>query len=474
MGELYRSLARALVDDIERGLYGVGERLPGVRSLSAAKRVSPTTAVAAYRQLEQEGYIEARARSGFYVARRRQTQVAEPEMPRQSVAGPRLVEGRQRVLRLISAIHDTDAVKLGAAVPDPSFLPERALERALTRAVRLQRREALSYAPSEGLPHLRQQLARRMTAIGCATHADDLVVTNGCQEAVWLALQILTRPGDVVAVETPTFHGHLQALDALGLKVLEIPTHPRAGMSLEALQLATEQWPVKVCLVIPNFSNPLGACMSDEHKQGLIELCHRRGVAIIEDDIYGDLPFTEARPAPLKRFDRHGSVLYCSSFSKALSPGLRIGWISARGWVEQLKYQKFITNVAVPSLPQLAVADYLAAGQYEKHLRGFRRELAASVNRIAEHVSHCFPAETRMTRPSGGQVIWLELPEPVDTLALSEAARERGITIAPGPLFSATDRYRNCLRLSCAVRWDDRTRRALETLGELAYRQSGD
>lgn len=472
MNTLYHKLARELVQEIESGAYGVGEKMPGIRVTSTNKRVSPSTAVAAYRQLELDGYIESRPRSGFYVAHRRRRDVAEPQVNNQVVQKPGLVEGQRRVLQLLSQIDNPNITQFGAGVPDTSFLPVRALEKALAQAVKFHRNEISGYSKTLGEISLRKQLAKRMSQIGCLTHYDDVIVTSGCQEAVFISLKMLTQPGDIVAVESPTFHGHLQTIDALGLKALEIPTHPRDGISLEALQLAFDQWPIKACIVIPNFSNPLGSCMSDDNKAALAKLCMKAKVPIIEDDIYGDVSFSQQRPSTLKSFDTSGNVIYCSSFSKTLSPGLRVGWVSAAKYLDKLEYQKFVTNVSVPGLQQLALAAMLRSGMYDKHLRFIRGEIEKSVDLISQRIIKSFPSDTKITQPAGGYFLWLELPERVKALDLVEKALKQNISIAPGPIFSAQAKYQHYIRLSCAVVWNDKTRKAIDTLGEIITKQA--
>ena len=472
MLHLYEKIADEITEHIERGLYRPGDRLPGVRSLSRRRRVSIATAVAAYKRLEDEGVIEARHRSGFFVRARPRIAIVEPG-PSLPAARPSPVTGQELVLRLVQAANDPDIVQLGAAVPDPAFLPTREVERALSAAARHHRVRASSYEFPPGVPELRQQIARRMGEAGCAVHPDEMVITNGCQEALTLALRAVTQPGDVVAIESPTFYGLLQVMDSLGLEALEIPTDPREGISLDALALALERWPVKACVVVPNYSNPLGYCMSDANKHRLVEMLTSRQVPLIEDDVYGDLGFGAQRPSICKGFAPEADVLYCASFSKTLSPGLRIGWVAAGRRTERIEYLKYVSNLATATAPQLAVADLLESGRYERQLRRVRGEYKRAVARMTDAVTRYFPQGTRVTRPEGGFVIWVELPGEVDSFDLARQALEAGISIAPGPIFSATQKYRRFLRLSCACLWDGRTEAAVATLGRMATRGRG-
>jgi DNA-binding transcriptional MocR family regulator len=306
-----------------------------------------------------------------------------------------------------------------------------------------------------------------MAEYGCSVHADEIVITNGCQEALTLALRTVTVPGDVVAIESPTFYGLLQAIESLGLVALEIPTHPRDGISLEALQLALEQWPVKACIAVPNYSNPLGHCMPEERKQRLVDLLQEQRVSLIEDDVYGDLGFSQRRPFTCKARYTTGTVLYCASFSKSLSPGLRVGWILPGRYQEKVEYLKYVTSLATPTVPQLAAAQLLESGVYERHLRKVRVEYARAVERMIEAVDRYFPEGTKVTRPQGGFVLWIELAADVDSFELSRKLLARGISIAPGPIFSASQKYRNFVRLSCACEWSNRVERALASIARL-------
>ncbi|MBN8759603.1 MAG: GntR family transcriptional regulator [Thiobacillus sp. SCN 64-35] len=467
MDTLYGQLAATLRAGIDTGVYRTGDRMPGVRVLAAQRSTSVATAVMAYRQLEREGYLEARERSGFYV-RGRMAHAPEPGLSAPA-SRPAPVSGQELVLRLVKAANDPQVVQLGAAVPAPEFLPTRAVERALVEASRRHRTRAMNYAFPPGDPELRRLIARRMGEIGCTLHPDEIVITGGCQEAITLALRAVTQPGDVVAIESPSYYGLLQVIDSLGLEALEIPTHPREGLSLDALELALERWPVKACVAIPNFSNPLGYRMPDANRLRLLDLLRRSGVPLIEDDVYGDLGFDTQRPRPCKSLNPKAGadVLYCASFSKTLAPGLRVGWIAPGRHIERIEYLKFVGNLAVASVPQIAVAQLLASGQYDRYLRGVRGQYAAAVERMTAAVIRHFPDGIRVTRPEGGFVIWVELPAGTDSLLLARRALEAGVSIAPGPLFSATRKYRNFIRLSCACVWDARVERALAALARL-------
>ncbi|MFK7978206.1 MAG: PLP-dependent aminotransferase family protein, partial [Halioglobus sp.] len=456
MAQLYSEIATHLAKKKKKGVYQAGERLPGVRSISRSEGVSPSTVVTAYRHLETEGYIEARPRSGFYVRPRMHSSLEQPRTSK-PVAKPKPVTGQGLVLQLIQNINTPNLVQLGANVPDTSFLPTRAINRALSAVTNASQNGICGYEVPPGLLALRQQIAQRMVARGCITDPDDIVITSGCQEAVYLSLKSVTKPGDIVAIESPTYYGLLQAIDALGLKALEIPTHPAEGVSIDALQLALEQWPVKACVVVPNFSNPLGALMPDERKQALVALINQHSnVTLIEDDIYGDLNFEGKRPSVLKSFETNDNIIHCASHSKTVSAGLRIGWAISQKHSQQLAYEKFVSNCATSTVGQLTVAKFLASGSYDRHIRTMQITLMQNTRRLIDRIAQHFPSGTKVSRPAGGMTVWVELEGRVDTTELAHQALAQGISIAPGQIFSSSGgKYKNCLRLNSGVLWSE-------------------
>lgn len=463
MPHLYQQLAEDLIAQIARGAYRAGDKLPGVRQLSQKRNVSVATVLSTYRMLEDDGHIEVRPRSGFYVRAR---QVAMPIANSSLLLNskPTPVTGQQMALALTQAANNPAVVQLGAAVPDVSFLPAQQMQKAMVNAVRRFGERVNHYEMTPGAPELRRQIARLMGEAGCTVTAEELVVTSGCQEALRLALRAVAEPGDVIAIESPAFYGALQVIESLGLEALEIPTDAAHGMSIDALALAVERWPVKACLIVPNNNNPLGFTMSDERKGALVDLLTRFKIPLIEDDIYGDLSFDGKRPASCKSVRPDADIIYCSSFSKTLSPGLRVGWIAGGARHPRIDYLKYVSNIAATSISQLAVADYLESGRYERYLRGARANYQRGVLRMSEAVARYFPAATRISQPHGGFVIWLELPAQIDCFAIAKQVLAQGVSIAPGPIFSASNKYRNCMRLSCATPWDERLDKALALL----------
>lgn len=463
---LYQSLADRLQTLIRDQVYPVGSRLPGVRVLAEQQQVSVSTAVNACRELEQRGVLEARPRSGYYV--RQPPVVREPPRVAKPGGRPRRITGQERVLQMLQNVNNPSVVNLGAAVPAPEYMPVAAMERTFHSVLREQRRRCVGYEFPPGAPELRTQIARRLAGLQCAVRPEDVLITNSCQESVAIALKLTTKPGDTVAIESPTYYGLLQVIESLGLKALEIPTDPEDGISLEALTLALERWSVSACVVVSNFSNPLGVRLSDTRKQALLKLLSKHKVPLVEDDIYGDLSLSGPRPRPVKSWDREGLVFYCASSSKTLSAGLRVGWlVTPEHHREKAQYLQFINTVSVATPSQLVLARYLERGHYDRFLRQLCGEHARGVARMTERVTQLFPQQTRVSRPAGGFVLWVELPGEVDTSELMEKAITQGVSFAPGPLFSASGKFANCLRLNCAVKWDNRVEQALVALSRL-------
>jgi DNA-binding transcriptional MocR family regulator len=469
---MYVDVADELCALVQSGQLKAGDRLPSVRRLVQQRGISATTAVAALRAMEHRGFATARPQSGYFAKAR--SGAAEPAVSRPSTAA-RSIGIDSVMIQVIDASRDPSIAGLGAATPDADLFPTRRLNRALAacarRLPRLLSEYGLDYPGAESL---RRQLLLRYAEIDCPIDPQEIIITNGCTEALNLALRTVTRAGDTVAIESPMYYGMLQVLHDLGLKALEIASHPRDGMQIDALGSALRSSSgraVKACLVSPNFSNPTGSCMSDADKQRLVETCAEHEVALIEDDIYGDLQHVGAQPRPAKAFDTTGHVILCSSFSKTLAPGARVGWLCGGKFTPSLRLKKFASSGASPAILHETLADILGSGGYERHLVKLRGKYAAYVEHVSAAVARSFPPGTRMTQPRGGFVIWIELPRGADTVALLPQALRHGVNFAPGPLFSPRGSFKNFLRLNCGRRWTPELDAAVARLGQLALEQ---
>jgi DNA-binding transcriptional MocR family regulator len=468
---LYEQVASDLADLIHQGTFRAGERIPSVRQMSRQRKISITTVIQAYMLLENQGLIETRPQSGYYVRSMLPQLLPEPEMstPQQD---PTLISVRELVMMVLRDSTNPGLIQLGAAIPNTELVIPAKLNRIMASISRRNEHQYNTYDIPPGNEALRIQIAQRAVGIGCnLTHAD-VVTTSGCLEAFTLSLRAVCHTGDTVAIESPMYFGVLQVLESLGLRALEIPTHPREGISLSALRFAIEHNSIQACLVLSNFNNPLGSCIPDENKQTLVELLAQHEIPLIEGDVCGEIYFSGVRPGVCKTYDRKGLVLLCSSFSKDLVPGYRVGWVAPGRFKATIEWLKYTTNVATATLPQVAIAKFLESGGYDYHLRSIRRLYASFIAQLSQAVERYFPEGTRVTRPNGGIVLWVQLPDYVDSLELYKQALQIGITLAPGYIFSATHQYKNFIRLNAAW-WSYETDRAMRRLGELVTEQKG-
>ncbi len=469
---LYLELADTLQQLIEQGTLRAGQRVPSVRKMALQRDVSISTVLQTYTVLENRGYLEARPQSGYYVRPRLPFEIPEPRMAR-PMARPAYVSTSELTADFMARASDPSCVQLGAACPDASLFPAQKLARLLGAAARNEPSLIGRYAVNWAHEPLTREIARRYLMAGVARSHEEVVITVGCTAALNLALRAVTKPGDTIALETPAYFGILETIQSLNLRVLEIPTDSREGLCLDALRAALARNDVKALFVMPSFQNPLGSCMPDEKKEKLYELLCEYDVPAIEDDVYGDLHFSERRPKPLKAWDRDGRVMLCSSFGKTLAPGFRVGWISPGRYLDPVRRLKFTNTLGTPVVLQKTIAHFLRDGGYDHHLRSIRRAYQNQLHLFSQAMLRHFPAGTRLSRPQGGFVLWAELPAGVDTLKLHTDAYKHAIAVAPGILFSAKERYRNCLRINCGIPWAEPIEKAIRILGELAHKQLG-
>ncbi len=464
----YEALARDIAFSIRQGLLAPGDRLPSVRRASASRDVSPATVFEAYYLLESQGLIESRPRSGYYVAQAPRQHPMEPQRHSSPDGQARPVEISSLVFDILRSVGSRDVVPLGSAFPSPLFYPLPRLGRALALVATHMDPWSTVDDLTPGNFELRRQIALRYMLGGATVDPAGIVITNGAMEALNLCLSAVCAPGDAVVVESPCFYACLQALERLGLHAIEVATDPREGIDLHALEKALVEHKPKACWVMTNHQNPLGSSMGSEKKQALVELLARHQVPMIEDDVYQELYFDTHRPANSKRFDDEGWVMHCGSFSKSLAPGYRVGWVAAGRFAEQVARQKLTASLGTSIPVQLAIAKYLERGSYERHLRSLRSTLQLQRDEYIQAVAEYFPVGTRISRPGGGYFLWIELPEQVDALALARRAGVDGISLAPGPMFTAAGGFDHFIRINFGHPLSAAVRSALERLGELA------
>ncbi len=462
----YEKLAEEISLQIRTGVLQPGDRIPSVRQFSRARGLSSNTVLQAYHLLEDRGEIRARPRSGYFVMRR-----ASPDATVEA-AGPLSSEASSAedlAYELFEMSPLRDYVHLGIAWPSSRLYPVGKLARALSvSARRLGAQSGGPYFPHDN-HDLRRHIAGRALEWGFDGDADEVVMTAGALEALNLCLRTVTCPGDFVAIESATLYAVRDAIARCGLRAIEIPTHPRDGVSLSALSAALKKHPrIRACLFMPTFQHPLGTTMPEEKKRELVRLLASRQIPLIENDVCGELYFGESRPRPAKAFDRQGLVLYCSSFSKSLAPGYAVGWTLPGKYRRAVQRAKWSANTMSGIPHQAAILDFIRRGGHEHHLRQLRRTLAALQKRAAHTVAAAFPSGTKLSRPAGGYIHWVQLPRKVKALELYRLALGKRITIAPAPIFSTLAVYENCFRLNYAREWTPRVEQALTTLGQMA------
>jgi DNA-binding transcriptional MocR family regulator len=466
---LYLQVAEGLEKLIGDETLKIGDKLPSVRILSEEYGISMGTAFQAYYHLEGKGLIESRPKSGYYV---RFNMRRMPGLPR--MAEPELIAGEVSVQDIIASVYshisDDDLLNFSVAAPPLSLLPAARLHKSMMHALRSSRGHGIPYENVQGNPELRRQLALLSFNWGGKHSGEDVIVTAGCMEALAMCLKAVTKPGDTVAIENPTYFGIFQVIECLGLKALEIAADPVTGIDPDHLATLIRKFPVKACIFVPNFSNPLGSCVPDEKKAALVRLITRHGIPLIEDDIYGELYFGRHRPRTCKSFDEGGWVLHCSSLSKSLAPGYRIGWTLPGRFHQEVMRVKRMHNITGTTITQQAMAHFLGIGRYDNHLRKLRKALHTQCLRYVQGILEYFPEDTKVSRPQGGFVLWVELDHQLNAWRLYQEALKHNISVSPGQLFSARGQFRNCLRISYARPWDAEVEEGLRTLGNLIGR----
>jgi DNA-binding transcriptional MocR family regulator len=463
----YELLARELEQQIAGGVLRPGDRLPSVRQACASRGLSPSTVFQAYHLLEARGLVRAAPRSGYFVAARADgVLLAEPQTS-QPQSGSQPIEINDLIYACLGTARTRDIVPFGSAFLSPALFPLDRLRRALISSMR----RLDPWRMAEDLPpgnlQLKREIAKRYLHQGFAVATDEIVLTHGAMEALNLCLNAVARPGDAVVVESPTFYVALQALQRLGLRAIEVPTHVREGIDLGRLAQVIELYRPKACWLMTTFQNPLGSLMPEAKKRDLVELLARHDLPLIEDDVYAELYEGQVAPLPAKAYDRRGLVLHCSSFSKCLAPGYRVGWAAPGRLAREVERLKLMTSLSGSIPVQAALAEYLQEGGYDRHLRSLRQSLHTQRNSLFDAVSRHFPDGTKVVRPAGGYFVWVELPVGVDAMALHRAALAQRISLAPGPMFSARAEFQHHIRLTCGQPWDGTLERAMRTLARL-------
>jgi len=461
---LYLGISSAIAQQIYDGTLKTGDKIPSIRTIRKIYNVSINTAIQALLELEGKSLIDAVPRSGYFVS-----QTFKRTFPLPSITKLQSLSEGKAPEDLIKKVFDTlgkeGITQLSLGTPAKSMLPISKLNKGVVEAVRRLDDGGTSYEPVQGSSNLRRSVAKWSMEFRGGLTEDDLVTTSGAMNAIFNCLLAVTKPGDTLAIETPVYFGTIQVAKALGLNVIEIPAHPIIGIDMDVLKKVLPQ--IDVCCFTVNFSNPLGSLMPDENKQELVKLLAENNIPLIEDDLYGNLYFGPTRPRPCKAFDEEGNVLWCSSVSKTLSPGYRVGWVAPGKFKEKLIRQKLLQTISTPLLYQEVISDFMEHGRYEHHLRTFRNTLQHNCQHFQQAIEAYFPDNTKISQPQGGFVLWLELDKRIDTETLYDTALKYNISFAPGRMFTLQDRYKNCMRLNFALDWNEALNNDLKRLGGL-------
>lgn len=466
---LFEKFATEIEQQILTQVLLEGEKLPSVRQTSVQRKLSISTVLRAYSLLESKGLIESRPQSGFFV---RSLQHPAPRpVPMAAVESSAEVDVSRLVLSTLRTIRSDGAIPLGSPYPDPAPFPSSRIHRYANALARRSQSWTVMDDLPPGNPELIRQIARRYLENGLAVDPAEIIITVGATEAINLCLQAVAKPGDTIAVESPTFYAMLHAIERMGMRAIEVPTDPGEGMDVDALAQILRQQTVAACMVMPNFQNPSGFQMCEQRKQKLVALLEQYDVPAIENGIYNELYYGEQHPSSLKSYDRKGLVLHCSSFSKSLTANYRIGWALPGRYRAQVEKLKFLNTLTTSSLPQLAIADYLRYDGFDRHLRKIRKEYQQRSRMMISAVLRFFPAGTRVSDPQGGYVLWVELPDGVDAMKLYRSCLERRITIGPGQMFSVRGSYDHYIRLNYSYPWSREIEEGLKTVGRLVADQ---
>jgi DNA-binding transcriptional MocR family regulator len=464
-GLLYMQIAGIIEQQIKNNVLKIGDKLPSLRVICNKHGVSMSTALQSYFHLEKKGLIESRPQSGYFISYAHRHFPPTPDTSK-----PRFTHGMEDIEHIIATVSENASkakLLLSSGAPAIDYLPVAKLNKAMITAVRTLPDSGVYYDYTGNL-NLKRQIARRSLLWGGNLKEQDIISTSGCMEALAICMQSLASRGDTIAVESPVFHGILQYARHIGLNVLELPTNSTTGVEIDALKKALEANKIKLCLLVSNFSNPLGSCMPNENKKEVVRLMEKHNVPLIEDDLYGDLYFGDHRPKTCKSFDESGIVLYCGSFSKTLAPGYRVGWVAPGKFKEKIRRTKRYHSVACNTLSHEAVGSFLENGRYDNHLRKLRQTLHANSLQFRRCISEYFPDGTRVSRPQGGFILWVEMNKGADVMELYDLAIQQRISISPGCVYTLQKQYNNCFRLSYGLLWNAQLESGLKTLGRLA------
>jgi len=462
----YEQISQEIQDHIMAGRFKNGQKLDSIRELSKKYAVSIATIQNAYEDLIIKGYVRSVPKSGNYVNYNPENQNDNPKIFNVIPA----VRDEYFVSNLAAttpyAPKRTDVSEFNVAAPTDLIISQKLILRTMQQVIREKGASLLRYYPSNGSQDLRSHIASRAANHNTILNTQELIITDGALQALYIALASVTSPGDFVAVESPSVFSVLQLIRTLNLSIIEIPVDPVNGLDISFLRKACEINRISATIVTPNFHNPTGVSLKDDQKRALLALAISKEMVLIENDIYGDLHFEGTRPGTIKSLDHSGIVLTYSSFSKTLAGGIRLGWLSAGKFTSKAEQIKFSLGSTVSPIYQETVNKLLATTSYERHLRAFRSKLSKQCDHSLKLLSQHFPKETVFTRPCGGYAIWVELDEKINMDLFYNHCKQNGIRFTPGDSFSSDGAFKHCFRLIFADLYSKQKQQALVLAGK--------
>jgi DNA-binding transcriptional MocR family regulator len=464
---LYLSIANHIEQQIDKDVLKVGDKLPSIRMICRQHGVSMSTAQFAYYELERKSLVESRPQSGYYVTN---TFKRKLEMPGQSNPANKQHERPEKNLfeKVRSNAGEKNMVLFSHGIPAEELLPVAKLNKGMLQAMRQLQGSGTMFEPVEGNHKLRRQVAKWSFLWKGNLSEEDIITTAGCINALSYCMMAIAKRGDTIAVESPCFYGILQLAQSLGLRVIELPTNPQTGVDIDGLKNVITKNKIAFCLFVSNFNNPLGSLMPDENKKEAVKLLQHHNIPLIEDDLYGDVYFGNSRPTCCKTYDQSGLVLLCSSVSKTLAPGYRVGWVAAGKFQDKIRRMKLFHSLSGTSITHEVIGNFLENGRYEAHLRKLRHTLHTNYLQYVRVISQHFPEGTKISRPQGGLSVWVELPKKINTVDLYYSAIKSKVSISPGSMFTLQKQFNNCMRLGYGMPWSDKLESGLKLIGKLA------
>ncbi len=463
----YQTVADSLKSEIESGLYKESEKIPSLREIQELKNCSLTTAKEAYRILENEGFIEVKPQSGYYVRKNIENKITGPQNEFHDH-----ISADDRIQSIMRDVMNPDLIPLGAAIPGNEFLP---LGKFITSyKTALLYKDMHTYGDLQGFPPLREKIAERSRRYSHNISSDQVLITTGCTEALSLSLQSCVSPGDTVLVPSPTYVGIFQILEALKLKAIEVPYRDEVGLDGEEVEKLCKKHRPNAVIIAPNFNNPNGVMLDESSKLELAKIFYEYNVAVVEDDIYGDLPHVGPRPRPLISYFPNSKsnppLFVCSSFSKTISPGIRIGWVSSKNEIRNVTKLARAYKISHNQLSQISAYEFLRKYPYERHLTFLRKSFHSNIQLALKTLENASEGKMKIQKPDGGFVLWIK--SPLDGQKVLQEAKKRKITIAPGVLFGLSHHWKKYFRINVGLKWNSDLENALIGLGEIVSKSS--